>query len=129
MRKRSNKHIKSRLDNMKFAEFWLFIGEQIGNAHLHLNSKAKTLDDFFHRIAYSDPLLKTAITQSYKKSGASSLKSPFNPEKTLDVLGLIAFDLRGTHTADLCAIELLEEIAFHITHKSAVCGARRKQKP
>lgn len=100
-----------------FRSFWQYIAQELGDAWLGLNPEARNLKEFI-KLSY-DPkdYLRQAIMQSYKRNGCSSLDSDIRMDAVLDILGEVAFSLRGERRDDLFDIELLEEIAWHIGNR------------
>lgn len=102
---------------ISFFDFWRFIGEQLGDARLSINHQAHTIHQLIDPCSDHPPYLREAITQSYKRSRCHHLGADINLIAVLDVLGEIAYQLQGKSLDDLLDIELLEEIAWHISER------------
>lgn len=111
-------HFKGFQDDLSlkisFNDFWLFIGDQLGDSRLKINRNAKTIHQFLAGSSDHFPYLRSAIIQSYKRSQCHHLGAPINLISVLDILGETAYELQGDQQDDLLDIELLEEIAWHI---------------
>ena len=102
---------------LEFIQFWLFIAQQLGSSRLKLNPRARDVHDLFDRNNDSKGYLKQIILDSYKRSRCHSLYSQISIDVVLDLLGETAYQLRNNHLDDLFDIELLEEIAWHISDR------------
>ena len=102
-----------------FRIFWEFIAQQLGDAWLTLNPSAHKVSELVSLSYDPKEYLKQVIVQSYKRSACKNLDSPINLAEVLDVLGETAYSLQGERRDDLFDIELLEEIAWHISDRYA----------
>ena len=102
--------------DVTFLQFWAYISQQIGNNRLELNLGAKSLQDLFIKNSIHPEHLKTLVTNSLKNK-QGTLDQKINLHKLLDELGLTAYTLRQRDADDLFDIELLEEIAWHISER------------
>ena len=102
--------------NVTFLQFWTYISQQIGNNRLELNVSAKNLQDLFIKDSIYPEHLKKLITNSLDNK-QSTLDQKINLHKLLDDMGLTAYTLRQRDADDLFDIELLEEIAWHISER------------
>ncbi len=102
---------------VSFRTFWQYIADELGDAWLGLNPHAGNLKEFI--VLSYDPkeYIRQIIEQSYKRNDCSSLDSDIRMNAVLDILGEVAYGLRGEHKDDLFDIELLEEIAWHIGNR------------
>lgn len=105
--------------NVAFADFWLMVAHEVGDARLHLDENARTLDEFIHERSDVREYLHCAIRDCYKSSACQNLRSPICLESVLDVLGTTAWKLQKEAHGDLFDIELLEEIAWLICDRYA----------
>lgn len=102
---------------ISFFDFWLYIADQLGDARLSINHNAKTIHGLIDTSSDHLPYLKDVITLSYKRSHCHYLRGDIDLIVVLDILGETAFELQGRHSGDLLDIELLEEIAWHISER------------
>lgn len=102
-----------------FADFWLMVAHEVGDARLHLDENARTLEEFIHERSDVRDYLHSAIRECYKNSACQNLRSPICLESVLDVLGNTAWKLQQEPHGDLFDIELLEEIAWLICDRYA----------
>jgi len=102
---------------LSFMDFWLLIAYQLGNSHIKLNPHAKTIADFINPSSDAKDHLKSAIKESYKRSRCKHLKDQISINIVLDILGETAYNLQHDKRDDLFDIELLEEIAWHISDR------------
>lgn len=100
---------------LEFNQFWLFIAHQLGSSRLKINAQAHDIHDFLDPSNDSREYLKSTIKESYKRSHCDNLQSAISLNKVLDILGETAYELRNNQRDDLFDIELLEEIAWHIS--------------
>jgi len=102
---------------VSFRSFWQYIAQELGDAWLGLNAEAHNLKEFIELSYDPKEYMRQVIMQSYKRSGCCGLDSEISVDAVLDILGEIAFSLRGERRDDLFDIELLEEIAWHIGNR------------
>ena len=102
--------------DVTFLQFWTYICQQIGNNRLELNLSAKSLQDLFIKDSIHPEHLKKLVTNSLKNK-QGTLDQKINLHQLLDDLGLTAYTLRQGDADDLFDIELLEEIAWHISER------------
>lgn len=102
--------------DVTFLQFWTYISQQIGNNRLELNLSAKSLQDLFIKGSIHPEHLKKLVTNSLKNK-QGTLDQKINLHQLLDDLGLTAYTLRQGDADDLFDIELLEEIAWHISER------------
>ena len=114
------------IDPLEFKEFWTYIGRELGNSRLRINPKAKDIHNFIDPSNDAKEYLKHAIKESYKRSDCTNLRSKINVNLILDILGETAYKLRSNHRDDLFDIELLEEIAWHISDRYQHCLVIKK---
>lgn len=123
-----NRASKESPEHIVFLQFWLFIAEQLGNSRLKIDAQAKTIQQLLSRTCDHSGLLYNVIHQSYKHNRCHHLKSPICCESVLDILGEAAYSLRNNKCDDLFDIELLEEIAWHISQRYGHCISTPKTK-
>ena len=104
-------------DPTQFVEFWSLIATELGSSRLRINSSATTIHELIDRDSDARVYLRDAIKKSYKLSKCQHLRSPICVVSVLDVLGEAAYALQGEKADDLFDIELLEEIAWHISNR------------
>lgn len=104
---------------VSFLDFWLLIGEQLGNAKLKINAKAGNIHQLIDKSSDHTQQLREVIMQSYKRSRCYHLGAPIDLIAVLDILGETAYQLHGQELDDLLDIELLEEIAWCISERFA----------
>ena len=116
-----SKHFQGFQDSLNrvvsFLDFWLFVGDQLGDARLRINAKAATIHQLMDRSSGHTQQLRDVIMQSYKRSHCYHLGAPIDLVAVLDILGETAYELHGKQADDLLDIELLEEIAWHISER------------
>lgn len=98
----------------QFRTFWSRIAGEVGDAWLVLDEQASSIRNFIDLSNDPKGYLREVIRQSYRRSQCHHLGSPISIETVLDILGETAFALQDDKQDDLCDIELLEEIAWHI---------------
>ncbi|MEO0369309.1 MAG: hypothetical protein AAF197_11070 [Pseudomonadota bacterium] len=99
---------------LSFRRFWIYCAAQLGSGKLSLQHKAGTLGKFCGSTAVIPEPLGDAIRESYKRSACQNLDSRICLDSTLDVLGELAYSLKGKDQDDLLTIELLEEVGWCI---------------
>ena len=104
-------------DPIQFIEFWNLIANELGSSRLRIDVKAKTIHELFSQDSDARVYLRDAIKKTYKLSKCQHLRSPISLITVLDVLGQTAYELQGEKADDLFDIELLEEIAWHISNR------------
>ena len=104
-------------DPIQFIEFWSLIASELGSSRLRINADATTIHELISQDSDARVYLRDAIKKSYKLSKCQHLRSPISVIAVLDVLGETAYELQGEKADDLFDIELLEEIAWHISHR------------
>ncbi|NNC99478.1 MAG: hypothetical protein HKN85_04795 [Gammaproteobacteria bacterium] len=118
-----------QLQQVQFFEFWHTVATELGNSKLRINRGARTIHDFVDKESDVRDYLKDAIKKSYKLSRCRNLSSPISMDSVLDILGETAFRLQDDQRDDLFDIELLEEIAWHISNRYLACLALDKGDP
>ena len=86
----------------------------MGSVRIKINENASSINDFIHPDSDS---IKDIIRASYTRSQCYHLDSEVNVNDVLDILGEHAHQINGNLAADLLDIELLEEIAWHISER------------
>lgn len=119
MNKQSTGLDKHQSKNVTFIDFWCFIATELGNSRLRVNAKANSINEFLDQRSDHKEYLKSVIRRSYKLGQCQHLRSPINVNHVLDLLGEAAYQLKGKRCDDLLDIELLEEIAWHISGRFA----------
>lgn len=112
-----NKH--STVTPISFLDFWRFIAKELGNSRLKINVNARSIHDFLITDGDQKAYLRDAIKRSYKLNKCHHLGSIICVISVLDILGETAYQLQSSKQDDLFDIELLEEIAWHISHRFA----------
>lgn len=102
---------------IQFNLFWRRVANELGTSRLRINKLANSIHHFLDRDSDSKLYLRELIKKSYKLSRCQHLASPISLEVVLDLLGETAHQLRGEQRDDLFDIELLEEIAWHISER------------
>ena len=102
-------------DKLEFIYFWQNVANEVGSSRLKLNLNAKSINDLIAANSDAKKFLHQAIKDTYRLSRCHNLYSPIDLDAVLDILGQIAFDLRDAEKDDLFDIELLEEIAWHVS--------------
>ena len=102
---------------VQFIEFWRLVAVELGTSRLRVNRYAKTIHELVSKDSDARVYLRDAIKKSYKSSKCQNLCSPIYIEGVLDILGETAYQLQGDQADDLFDIELLEEIAWHISNR------------
>lgn len=95
------------------------VASELGQARLHLNANASSLNTLILERSDVRTYLHRAIKSSYRASHCQNLASPISLEAVLDILGETAFQLQRDRSGDLFDIELLEEIAWLICDRFA----------
>lgn len=114
------KYIKpSKVTPISFIDFWRFIAKELGNSRLKINAKAHSIHEFLITDGDQKAYLRDAIKKSYKVNRCHHLGSTICILSVLDVLGEAAYQLQSNKQDDLFDIELLEEIAWHISQRFA----------
>ena len=114
-RKKPN-HKDSNFDSPTFLEFWVVMSEGLGNNRLEFNAKASVINELF----LSDCLYQEHIKSLVQNTLADKhkpLTQSIDINHVLDELGEAAYSLRQDQADDLYEIELLEEIAWHISEQ------------
>ena len=106
-----------QLEPIRFFDFWHLVANELGTSRLRINPSAKTIHEFLDRDSDAREYLQAAIRKSYKLSRCQHLASPISIDCVLDILGETAYALQGDQRDDLFDIELLEEIAWHISNR------------
>ena len=99
---------------LSFLDFWCLISSEVGNHRLEVRAEAKQIGELFPSNSVHPDHLKTIIVGSLPHKHLD-LDQPINLTRLLDALGEAAWALRQTASDDLFDIELLEEIAWHIS--------------
>ncbi len=99
---------------LTFIDFWVSASNEIGDHRLAINASAKRLEELFIPTVVHAEHLKELVTHSLEQR-SGKLTQIINVNALLDALGETAFKLRKTAADDLFDIELLEEIAWHIS--------------
>lgn len=115
-----NKPGSNDIEPIQFLEFWRLVASELGTSRLRINTEAKTIHELVDKDSDNRPYLSEAIRKSYKLSRCQHLASPISLEHVLDILGETAYTLQGDQRDDLFDIELLEEIAWHISDRYSV---------
>ena len=103
--------------SVHFGEFWRGVAADLGNSRIRISRSANSIREFVDKDSDCKRYLYKLIAKSYKLSRCQHLESPLSLELVLDLLGETAFALQGDERDDLFDIELLEEIAWHITSR------------
>ncbi|MEM7358670.1 MAG: hypothetical protein AAF431_06225 [Pseudomonadota bacterium] len=111
---------KNAFEPIQFLEFWRLVAIDLGNSRLRINTNAKSIHELVDKDGDSRSYLVDAIRKSYKLSQCQHLASPISLEHVLDILGETAYTLQGDQRDDLFDIELLEEIAWHISDRYSI---------
>lgn len=93
------------------------ISNELGNARLVLNPKAKNIGGFIHRRSDVQSYLHDTIRKSFKLSRCQNLSEPIDLAVVYDLLGEAAYKLQRQDNCDLFDIELLEEVAWLIADR------------
>jgi hypothetical protein len=101
--------------SLSFRQFWLNIESLVGSNNIALEVNAKHIKQFIDNAKQPHHFVKDLITRSYNESFCNNLNSPIDVNKVLDIMGEIAWKLRINCNDDLLSVELLEEIALHIS--------------
>jgi hypothetical protein len=109
--------VKLEATSVHFDEFWRRVAADLGNSRVRTSESAKTIHEFIDKDSDCKPYLIELITKSYKLSKCQHLGSSLRLELVLDLLGKTAYQLQDNQTDDLFDIELLEEIAWHISSR------------
>ena len=109
--------VKLDATSVHFDAFWRRVGEDLGNSRIRIFDSAKTIHEFVDKDSDCKSYLLELIKKSYKLSKCKHLGSPLALDLVLDLLGETAYQLQGDQTDDLFDIELLEEIAWHISSR------------
>ena len=109
------KTVKLDATSVHFDEFWRRVAADLGNSRIRIFDSAKTIHEFVDKDSDCKSYLHELIKKSYKLSKCKHLGSPLALELVLDLLGETAYQLQGDQRDDLFDIELLEEIAWHIS--------------
>jgi len=104
-------------NEIQFIGFWQGVAAELGNSRLRISLKPNNIHELVDKDCDGPNYLKKIIKKSYKLSRCQHIKSPISLEKLLNLLGETAFELQGKHRDDLFDIELLEEIAWHISSR------------
>ena len=112
-----NQSVKLDATSVRFDEFWRRVAADLGNSRIRISDCAKTIHEFIDRDSDCKRYLLELIKKSYKLSKCQHLGSPLRLELVLDLLGETAYQLQDDQTDDLFDIELLEEIAWHISSR------------
>ena len=112
------KHM-AKLDasSVRFGEFWRGVAADLGNSRIKVSQSACSIREFVDKDSDCKSYLYELIGKSYKLSKCQHLESPLSLGLVLDLLGETAFRLQGDQRDDLFDIELLEEIAWHISSR------------
>ncbi len=111
--------IRATSKGIKFIDFWVLVANELGQARLHVNPSATSLERFIRVNSDVRTYLHSAIKESYASSGCQHLGSDISLEAVLDILGETAYQLQKDNSGDLFDIELLEEIAWLICDRFA----------
>ena len=109
--------VKLDATSVHFDEFWRRVAADLGNSRIRISNSAKTIHEFIDKDSDCKTYLLELIKKSYKLSKCQHLGSPVTLELVLDLLGETAYQLQGDQRDDLFDIELLEEIAWHISSR------------
>lgn len=109
--------VKLDATSVHFDEFWRRIAADLGNSRIRILDSAKTIHEFVDNDSDCKSYLRELIRNSYKLSKCKHLGSPLALELVLDLLGDTAYELQDDQKDDLFDIELLEEIAWHISSR------------
>ena len=112
-----NSNRKSK--KVSFLSFWQFIAKELGNSRLKINSNAHSIHNLLIADGVQKAYLRDAIKRSYKANQCHHLGSSISVISVLDILGETAYQLQLKRQDDLFDIELLEEIAWHISQRFA----------
>lgn len=114
MSKRTRKDSFFSKKPLSFIDFWVSAASAIGDHRLGINPYAKNATQLLTSQAVHPEHLRQLIFGSLSKPNGK-LSQTIDLTKLLDSLGETAFSLRQTASDDLFDIELLEEIAWHIS--------------
>jgi|GEM_PF-4834837 len=92
----------------------LELAECIGRHHLPLVEDAHEIGDFLGEDAIHHELVKNVVRSVYKANRCGYLNAEVSANRTFDAIGAVRGELLRTSTADLDAIQLLEQLDFHV---------------
>lgn len=99
---------------LPFLDFWCVIANEVGDHRLEIDPSAKCVAQLFPENSVHPEHLKRLVLGSLKRH-AGGLDQIIDLTRLLDELGSAAWELRQNDLDDLFDIELLEEIAWHIS--------------
>lgn len=100
---------------ISFKSFWVGIERLLGDSNIVLEIDAQNIKDFIIHTKQAHEFSKDLIQRSYRASNCTNLGSPIDLNKVLDIMGEIVWTMRLDSNDDLLSVELLEEIALHIS--------------
>lgn len=100
--------------DMKFRHLMLELADCIGRHHLPIMEDAHEIGEFLGDDAIHHEIVKDLVRSVYKANRCGHLNAEVTANRTFDAIGGVRGKLLRSATADLDAIQLLEQLDFHV---------------